>query len=50
MTGSCACPAGDEAQGGGKAKWTPPRKSGSPLTRASVDLVYFLMLTLFPHY
>jgi len=31
MTGSCACPAGDEAQGAGKEK---PRKSGSPLTRA----------------
>ena len=31
MTVSCACPAGDEAQGAGKEK---PRKSGSPLTRA----------------
>ena len=31
MTVSCACPAGDAAQGAGKEK---PRKSGSPLTRA----------------
>ena len=31
MTVSCACPAGDEAQGAGKEN---PRKSGSPLTRA----------------